>query len=167
MTMLKDHCAVCGAEVTVQAPAAFTATQVVVGLCPSCVDSQFADAGGCVLALRREPEGSRFRLRKVRVTPGAVSALAASAQHAATFLARHVRGDWGALGDCDRIELTDDERRQGWEATDDDAKVNKSNLLNRRDSVMSRYTTDLGIHLWIITRLDWNGGTTVLLPEES
>jgi len=32
----------------------------------------------------------------------------------------------GARGDCDRIELTDDERRRGWEATDDGAGADLS-----------------------------------------
>jgi len=62
--------------------------------------------------------------------------------------------------------LTDDELRRGWEATEDDAKINKSNLLNRRDRIMSEYRTGRGIRLWIITTLDCGGGTTVLLPEE-
>jgi hypothetical protein len=83
-----------------------------------------------------------------------------------TFLRRHVRGDWGAFGDCDRIELTDDERRRGWEATDDGAKINKSNLFNGRDEIMSEYTTPRGKAVWVITRLDVRGRTTVLLPEE-
>jgi hypothetical protein len=45
-------------------------------------------------------------------------------------------------------------------------KINKGNLLNRRDRVMSAYATSRGERLWIITRLDGGGGTTVLLPEE-
>jgi len=109
---------------------------------------------------------SQLPLGKVTVTSGAVAELAESAQHAIMFLARHVRGHWGTFGDCDQIELTDDERRRGWEATEDDAKINKSNLLNRRDRIMSEYRTLPGKRLWIITSLDRDGGTTVLLPEE-
>lgn len=100
------------------------------------------------------------------ITGGAVAVLAAAGQHAAAFLARHVRGDWGENGDFDHIHLTHDERRRGWEATDDSGKINKSNVLARRDRIMSEYQTSHGQRLWIITPLDGGGGTTVLLPEE-
>jgi hypothetical protein len=105
-------------------------------------------------------------LGKITVTPGAVAALAESAEHAVTFLSRHVKGDWGAFGDCDMVELTDDERRRGWEATDDGAKINKSNLLNRRDRIMSEYETRKGTRLWVISCLTGPVETTVLLPAE-
>jgi hypothetical protein len=95
-----------------------------------------------------------------------VAALANAGQHAALFLARHVRGDWGEYGRCDEIQLTVEERRRGWEATDDSGKLNKSNLLNRRDRIMSEYQTSRGKRLWVITLLDGAGATTVLLPEE-
>jgi hypothetical protein len=62
--------------------------------------------------------------------------------------------------------LTDDECRRGWEAADDSGKINKSNVLNRRDRVMSEYTTSRGRRLWVITSLGGGGGTTVFLPEE-
>jgi hypothetical protein len=68
----------------------------------------------------------------VTITGGAVEALADAGQHAASFLARHARGDWGETGHFDQIELTADERRRGWEATDDPGKINKSNVLNGR-----------------------------------
>jgi hypothetical protein len=92
--------------------------------------------------------------------------LANAAEHAATFLVRHAQGDWGECGDFEQIELTDDERRRGWEATDDSGKINKSNVLCRRDRIMSEYRTSRGKRLWVITSLDGAGGTTVLLPEE-
>ncbi len=50
--------------------------------------------------------------------------------------------------------------------TEDSGKINKSNLISRRDRVMSEYTTPRGRRLWVITCLDGSGGTTVLLPEE-
>jgi hypothetical protein len=50
-----------------------------------------------------------------------------------------------------------DERRRGWEATDDSAKINKSNLLNRRDTIMSAYQTAKGTRLWVSTCLDRGG----------
>jgi hypothetical protein len=97
---------------------------------------------------------------------GAVDALGEIAQHAAEFLGRHARGDWGEFGRCDDIELTANERLRGWEATDDSAKINKSNLLNGRDRVLSEYQTNRGRRLWVITRLDGADEMTVLLPEE-
>jgi hypothetical protein len=119
-----------------------------------------------MLRLRQEPENALFPLGKVTITDGAVAALADAGQHAAAFLARHARGDWGETGQFDQIELTEDERRRGWEATHDPGKINKSNVLNRRDRVMSEYTTAHGRRLWVIGSLDRGGGTTVLLPEE-
>jgi hypothetical protein len=116
--------------------------------------------------LRQEPERALFPLGKVTITGGAVEALADASQHAASFLARHARGDWGKTGHFQQIELTDDERRRRWEATDDSGKINKSNVLNCRDRIMSEYTTARGRRLWVITCLDREGGTTVLLPEE-
>jgi hypothetical protein len=105
-------------------------------------------------------------LGKVTVTGGAVEGLADAGEHAVAFLLRHVRGDWGAYGSCDEIQLTADERRRGWEATDDSGKINKSNLLRCQDRVMSEYETKRGKRLWVITSLDGVGGTTILLPEE-
>src|SRR5262249_24343557 len=121
--------------------------------------------GGAILELQREFEGARFPLGKVTITGGAVEALADACEHAAALLARHVCGDWGITGHFDQIELTDDERRRGWEATEDSGKINKSNVLARRNRVISEYTTVRGRRLWIITDLD-GGDTTVLLPEE-
>ena len=52
------------------------------------------------------------------------------------------------------------------EATDDPGKINKSNVLSRRDRIMSEHATARGRRLWLITSLDGSGGTTVLQPEE-
>jgi hypothetical protein len=144
----------------------FEGATIAGALCRGCTDQQFLDGGGAILRMRQEPEGARFPLGKVTITGGAVEALADAGQHAATFLARHARGDWGKLGQFDQIELTDDERRRGWEATDNSGKINKSNVLNRRDRIMSEYATAQGRRLWVITCLDGIGATTVLLPEE-
>jgi hypothetical protein len=86
--------------------------------------------------------------------------------HPDSYLARHARGDWGENGHFGQIELTADEGHRGWEATDDPGKINKSNVLNRRDRILSAYMTTGGKRLWIVTSLDGGGGTTVLLPEE-
>jgi hypothetical protein len=111
-------------------------------------------------------DGARFAIGTVTITAGAVGALAESAQHAIEFLMRHIQGDWGTFGCCDQIELTEDERRRGWEATEDSGKINNSNLLNQRDSLMSEYTTAQGKRLWVLTRLTGACGTTVMLPQE-
>jgi hypothetical protein len=144
----------------------FVGAKVVGSLCPACTDQRFLGEGGAVLMLRRELQGARFDLGKITITAKAVAALAEASQHAVEFLVRHVRGDWGEGGYCDEIQLTLDEERRGWEATDDSAKINKSNLLHGRDRIMSEYTTNSGQRLWIITTLDGPGGTTIFLPEE-
>jgi hypothetical protein len=144
----------------------FAGAELAAALCPACTDCQFLDGGGAILELRQEIKGARFPLGKVTITGGAIAALADAGEHAAAFLVRHVRGNWGAFGHCDEIQLTAEERRRGWEATDDCGKINKSNLLNRRDRVMSEYTTSRGRRLWVISCFDGSGRTTVLLPEE-
>jgi hypothetical protein len=92
--------------------------------------------------------------------------LADAAEHAATFLARHVRGDRGEYGHCDEIQLTADERRRGWEATDDSGKINKRNLVTRRANIMMEYTTSQGRRLWVIACPDRRRAKTALLPGE-
>jgi hypothetical protein len=123
------------------------------------------DNGGAVLRLRRDPEGALFPLGKVAATAGAVGALAAAGEHAAAYLARHARGDWGLFGRFDEIQLTEDERQRGHFATDDDGMVNKSNALGRRGAVTSEYVTGRGERLWVITHLDGNAGYTHLRPR--
>jgi hypothetical protein len=93
-----------------------------------------------------------------------VQALSEADQHAVTFLQRHVTGDWGEIGHLDQTELTEDEQRRGWEATEDDAKINKFNLFRGSDSILGASTTSRGTRLWVMTYL--KVGTTVLLPEE-
>jgi hypothetical protein len=166
MAIVRGKCSVCGAPLELAVTDTFAGATIASALCPGCTDQQFLDGGGAILRLRQEPERALFPLGKVTITGGAVEALAEAGQHAASFLARHVRGDWGENCHFDQIELTDDERHRGWEATDDSGKINKSNVLGGRDSVMSEYRIDRGKRLWVITTLDHGGSTTVLLPEE-
>jgi hypothetical protein len=128
MAAVSGKCSVCGMQVEVAVAGTFEGAGLAAPLCPACTDQQFLEGGGEILQLRQEPEGARFPLEKVTITAGAVAALAEAGEHAAIFLARHARGDWGATGHFDQIELTDDERRRGWEATDDPGKINKSNV---------------------------------------
>jgi hypothetical protein len=166
MATIRGKCAACGTQFELAVADTFSDAQLAAALCPACTDQQFLDGGGAILELRDGLEGARFPLGKVTITGGAVEVLSDAGEHAAAYLARHARGDWGEYGHCDEIQLTADERRRGWEATDDPGKINKCNLLSRRDRIMSEYQTRRSIRLWVITSLDGAGGTTVLLPEE-
>jgi hypothetical protein len=166
MAAVTGTCRVCGCPLMVKIAQPFADAALVAPLCRECTDQLFLAQGGAVLTLRRDPEGARFSLGKITITSGAVAALAQASQHAAEFLVPHVQGDWGTYGRCDEIELTEDERRRGWEATDDSGKINKFNLLTHQDSIMSEYSTSQGTPLWVVTQLRGGGVTTVLLPEE-
>jgi hypothetical protein len=116
MSMVKGKCLVCGAPLKLAVAAPFAGVALAAPLCPACTDLQFLDGSGAILEVRGGLEGAHFPLGKVTITGGAVEALADAGEQAAAFLARHVRGDWGTTGRFDHIELTDDERRRGWEA---------------------------------------------------
>ena len=118
-----------------------------------------------MLTLRQELAGACFALGKITLSAGALAALADAGQHAVAFPQRHVQGDWDVLGRLDQTALTEDERRRGWEVTDDSTKINLWNLRNSQDTLLSEYVTVRGRRLWVVTRLD-RGGTTVLLPAE-
>lgn len=81
----------------------------------------------------------------VVATPGALRALEAAGQSADEFLARHMSGDWGELGqaDCDENELS---LREGFR-------------------IFSAYVLRTGVKILIITEAD-RSVTTVFLPEE-
>jgi hypothetical protein len=92
----------------------------------------------------------KFSLGRILATPGALNALQESGQSVQFFLARHVRGDWGEIGDEDKTR-------------NDQALVDGSRLL-------SAYRTLKGVKIWIITEAADDHGhrqaTTCLLPEE-
>jgi hypothetical protein len=95
MAEIKATCRMCGCKLPTNAADAF-AGAAVVGLCPSCADSQVGADGGIVLVLRRPIDGARFRVSgKVVVTARAVAALAGAGMHALDLVARHARGDFG------------------------------------------------------------------------
>src|SRR5260370_23442410 len=119
MADVHGKCAACGAPLVIRVAEALAGAEVVGALCPACTDKQFFAMGGVVLTLQQELPGARFALGKISITPGAVQALSEAGQHAVTFLQRHVTGDWGAIGHLDQTELTADEQRRRWEATDD------------------------------------------------
>jgi hypothetical protein len=165
MLQVTGKCTACGTSVALPIAERFADAELAAPLCPACTDRQILAGGGLLLALTKEPDCARFPLGTVRVTSGALAALADAGGHAAIFLLRHARGDWGTGGQCDQIVLSEDERLRGWEASDDDGKINKSNMRNGRDSILSMYETAKGEQLWVVTNLD-TGGTTVLLPVE-
>ncbi len=86
-----------------------------------------------------------FRLGQIVATPGALAALELAGDSYSQFLDRHVRGDWGDVGE-------------------EDAKANDL-ALQEGDRILSVYTSTKGTRLWLITESD-RSATTLLLPEE-
>ena len=119
MLKVQGKCSACGAALEVAVAGPFAGAELAAPLCAGCSDRQFLADGGVILELRHEFEKARFALGKVTITCGAVGALSDAGEHGVTFLARHVRGDWGECGHCDEIQLSADGRRRGWEATDE------------------------------------------------
>jgi hypothetical protein len=96
----------------VEVPEAFKDAGLVGVTCQACADKQVQTEGGAVLDLRAV-SGALFALGHVRVTAGAVQALAESQQEAIEFLSRHVRGDWGQNGKAGTIPVTEEEVQAG------------------------------------------------------
>ena len=92
----------------------------------------------------------RFSVGTVLATPGALEALEESGQTPEYFLDRHLRGDWGGVGQDD------------WQANDQ--------ALQDGSRIFSAYQTLKSKKLWIITEAVGDDGnraaTTLLLPEE-
>jgi len=130
---------------------------------PGVPDQRLLACGGMVLVFRRSPDDARFPVGRMLVTMGALQALAGSIEAVAGLLLRHVHGDWGTFGHCDQLALSEDELRRGWLATDETGKINKSNLLNRRDWIVSEYRVASGKRVRIITDLNRGTPMTVIL----
>lgn len=92
----------------------------------------------------REPQ-RRFALGQVVATPGALEAFAAAGQEPQELLARHVSGDWG--------ELDEEDRAQNEFSVANDLRI------------LSAYTLENGVKVWVITEAD-RSATTFLLPSE-
>ena len=88
---------------------------------------------------------ARFALGQTVITPRAEEALQIAGQTATQFLRRHMSGDWGEL-------------------SDDDVKENELSL-EQGFRLLSRYQTNEGERIWIITEAD-RSTTTILLPIE-
>jgi hypothetical protein len=115
MPSMRAVCSACGAPLKIEVAGIFAEAALAGCLCPGCTDRQVSVRGGVMLVLERELPGTRFALGQVTITAGAIAALAESNQHAVDFLRRHVQGDWGECRQLERIVLTEDERRRGWE----------------------------------------------------
>ncbi len=89
------------------------------------------------------PDGEiKFQLGACMITPDAKGALTPAEQ--AELLARHQRGDWGAVT-----------RHDAWE---------NNYALGKHLRILSVYTVR-DIRVWVITEAD-RSATTILLPEE-
>jgi hypothetical protein len=86
-----------------------------------------------------------FVLGRIVATPGALAALEKSGETPATFLRRHVSGDWGELDARDWNE-NDESVKQGFR-------------------ILSAYRLADGTKIWVITEAD-RSSTCLLLPEE-
>ena len=86
-----------------------------------------------------------FALGRIVATPGAVEAMSAAETNGFEYLARHVQGDWGDLGQEDKCE-NDLSVREGYR-------------------ILSAYKLRTGVKMWIITEAD-RSSTTFLLPDE-
>jgi len=94
-----------------------------------------------------EPESPRqlFALGQIFATPGALDACQEAEVDPRAYLARHVTGDWGDLGEEDK-------------AANDAA-------LTSGARIFSAYTLPTAERLWIITEAD-RASTTILTPLE-
>ncbi len=87
----------------------------------------------------------RFLLGTLVATPGALKLLGELGVSPSTLLERHAAGDWGELSPADR-------------------RANKVALENGT-RLLSAYTLDGGVTVWIITEAD-RSSTCILLPSE-
>lgn len=86
-----------------------------------------------------------FSLGQVVATPGALQALQDAGQDAAVLLSRHITGDWGDLDEEDK-QQNDFSVKQGLR-------------------ILSAYTLNTDVKIWLITEAD-RSVTTFLLPDE-
>jgi hypothetical protein len=98
MSTVKGRCSACGVGLELAVAEPFASADLAAALCPASMDQQFLASGAAIVELRQDLENALFPLGKVTITGGAVDALPDAGEHAATFLVRHVRGDWGEHG---------------------------------------------------------------------
>jgi hypothetical protein len=92
-----------------------------------------------------------FRTGRLLATPAALEAIQRAGQHPLFFLERHVKGDWGEIGQEDWL-LNDNEGLRGG------------------GRLLPSYRTLTGESVWIITEAVGDDGQraamTILLPQE-
>jgi len=105
---------------------------------------------------------------QVVATPAALAALEAAGESAATYVARHLAGDWGTTGTYDATAVTERERQYGAMATDDGAKLNRLAVeADNGSRVLSTYVLGDGTDLWVATEGQGkHRNTCVLLPGD-
>ena len=87
----------------------------------------------------------KFQPGQIVATPGALDAFEASGESPLAFLERHLAGDWGELDEHDTRE-NELSLQHGWR-------------------ILSAYTLNTGVKVWVITEAD-RSATTFLLPDE-
>lgn len=101
--------------------------------------------------IARSPSNRQIRLGRLVGTPGAIAALQRAGADPLTFIARHRSGDWG-------------------EVCAEDARLNDEAVAHehdpeRRQRVLSAYTTTAGDKLWVITEAD-RSSSCITTPGE-
>ncbi len=86
-----------------------------------------------------------FPLGQIAITPGALEALEQSNISAASFIQRHVLGDWGDVTDSD--------------------KESNNLALEMGGRILSAYSLPDHTKIWVTTEPD-RSTTTILLPGE-
>lgn len=86
-----------------------------------------------------------FELGRVVATPGALDALNTHQKSISGILKRHMKGDWGDLGDGD--------------------KEDNNFAITHGIRILSAYNITNTVKIWIITEAD-RSSTTLLLPSE-
>ena len=94
---------------------------------------------------RFQSPAPRFPVGRIVATPGALGALQEAGENPATFLKRHITGDWGELDE-------DDQRENEFSVT-------------HGFRLLSAYKLSSGATIWLITEAD-RSATTLLLPSE-
>jgi len=87
----------------------------------------------------------KFEPGRILATPGALRAMEEAGDDPASFLARHLNGDWGELDP-------------------EDVRENEFSL-EHGFRLLSAYTLSNGTKIWIITEAD-RSASTILLPDE-
>lgn len=88
---------------------------------------------------------AKFLLGRIVATPGALAAFEEALDDPMPYVRRHAAGDWG---DVPLEDVAENERslREGYR-------------------ILSAYSIQGGVKIWIITEAD-RSSTTILLPEE-